>query len=92
MHIGSLINQLAKERNMSYLELSEKIGITRQGLSLILKKNTIQADLLQKMSKAFNVAFLIDEDGIKVTNTKAEKNKEVIIKKMKELSELLGSL
>jgi len=57
IHIGELILQKLKEEERSVAWLADKIFIDSSNLRKILKKNSINTDLLCRISKALNYSF-----------------------------------
>jgi len=57
IHIGELIHQKLKEEKLSVAWLADKINIDSSNLRKILKKNSINTDLLCRISKALNYSF-----------------------------------
>ena len=50
-----IIKELLRINNLTFKELSKKIGMTEAGLYSTLKKNTIKVEMLQKIASFFNV-------------------------------------
>ncbi|CAN5915950.1 hypothetical protein BH11BAC7_BH11BAC7_24850 [soil metagenome] len=57
VHIGKLIGKKIKEIGMSKSELSRRISITPQSTHYILAKDSIDTDLLLKISRALDYDF-----------------------------------
>ncbi len=57
LHIGKLIGKKIKEIGMSKSELSRRISVTPQSTHYILAKNSIDTDLLLKISRALDYDF-----------------------------------
>lgn len=57
VHIGKLISKKIKEIGMSKSELSRRINVTPQSTHYILAKNSIDTNLLLKISRALDYDF-----------------------------------
>lgn len=57
VHIGKLISKKIKEIGMSKSELSRRISVTPQSTHYILAKNSIDTNLLLKISRALDYDF-----------------------------------
>jgi len=57
IHIGELIHQKLKEEKLSVAWLARKIYTDPSSLHKKLKKNSINTDLLCRISKALNCSF-----------------------------------
>jgi plasmid maintenance system antidote protein VapI len=57
VHIGKLIGKKIKEIGMSKSELSRRINVTPQNTHYILGKNSIDTDLLLRISRALDYDF-----------------------------------
>lgn len=71
MNIGEKIKELMKERNINTKILSEKIGMTQNGLQKALKKDDIRLSLLADIASALNVEieYFFSEPKPEQTNT-----------------------
>ncbi len=99
------INKLRKKQRNQTL-LAQAIGMTVQGLNLMMKKRTMTVDTLEKIAHYFEVtpASLFDEDGIIVHDPKqsykskcsecsrCEAQLELMMKILKEKDEALAHL
>lgn len=75
IHIGELIKEVMSEKRFTQTELAESISMTKQGFHSILKKNTLNTDLLDRINSAMNVNlyYLIAEKmGYKKSNMVSE--------------------
>lgn len=57
VHIGKLIGKKIKEAGMSKSELGRRISITPQNTHYILKRNSLDTELLRKISLALDYDF-----------------------------------
>jgi len=57
IHIGSIIKQKVKERFMTKKEFADKIICGRTNVYNIFKKQSINSDLIYRISKALNYDF-----------------------------------
>lgn len=77
------IRILANEHKISIRELSNKIGITEQGLQKIMRENSTKTETLEKISKIFEVpmSYFLDEnlEDCKQKVSTARKTYEIII-------------
>lgn len=73
--IGKRIDEVRRERNMSYETLGKKIGTSRTNVYDIMTRRSIDSELLKSISKALNYNFfkqLSDE----INEAIAEKQRE----------------
>jgi len=56
-HIGSLIKQILKEKKISVKEFAEKLHCCCSNVYDIFKRQSINSDLLQKISKILDYDF-----------------------------------
>jgi len=64
-HIGNELTKLIrKTSNLKQYEIAEKLGMTRQNLSQVKEKPSIDAELLERIARFFNVPiqFFFDDD------------------------------
>jgi DNA-binding Xre family transcriptional regulator len=54
----SIIRDICKEKRISLRELSNEIGITENGLQLIMKSNNAKFDIIEKIAKVLKVNIL----------------------------------
>lgn len=57
LHIGKVIATKAKELRIGPTELGEMIGTSKQNVYSIYRRNSIDAELLQKISEALGYNF-----------------------------------
>ncbi|MBI9052322.1 MAG: helix-turn-helix transcriptional regulator [Bacteroidales bacterium] len=53
--IGNQINKIIRQKNLKQIDVAKELGMTPVNLSKILKKKTIDAELLMKFAKLFDV-------------------------------------
>ena len=58
LHIGKLVKEVAIQRDMRLIELAEKLGISKQNLNDLLKRNDIGVKKLFTISQILNYDFL----------------------------------
>lgn len=58
-HIGNEIDRIIREKRIKQKDLAEKLGMSAVNLSKILKKNSIDAELLEHISEELNVPVTI---------------------------------
>lgn len=56
-HLGEFIESLLKEKGMSKAEFGRRIRTSRQNVSLILKKKTLDSDLIWRIGKVLGQDF-----------------------------------
>ena len=56
-HLGELIEATLKEMGMSKAEFGRRIRTSRQNVSLILKKKTLDSELIWRIGKVFGEDF-----------------------------------
>lgn len=74
MHNLSIIRDICVANKMTLKELSERLGMTQNGLQHILNTNTTKIDTLEKIAETLNVSigtFFLD------TNSDFTNNKEL---------------
>ena len=64
-NIGLILRQLAKEKNMSAIELAEKMQITRQGVYDAWNKQNMSLDKIAQWANALGVSskYILDKIG-----------------------------
>jgi transcriptional regulator with XRE-family HTH domain len=64
-HIGNEIDKILTQKRIKKKDFAEKLGMTAVNLSLILKKNSIDAELLEKFSNVLNlpISHWFDENS-----------------------------
>jgi transcriptional regulator with XRE-family HTH domain len=87
MEIEIVIKHMAKVRDISMRQLCKGIGMTENGLSYSLRKNTIKINTIEKIAQYFNVNPIIiyrrlylDSDYVLIDKSGFEKLKELINK------------
>lgn len=73
--IGKRIDEIRRERRMSYETLAEKIGTSRTNVYHIMTRRSIDSELLKSISKALNYNFF-EELCDEVKEAIAEKQRE----------------
>jgi len=73
LHIGKLIQVIAKKRNVSETELSQRINCTRENIYRIYKADSVDVAQLIRLSRALNYDFLsvISEEHIAIEPEKS---------------------
>lgn len=54
-HIGQIIRDLLKEKKLTQVEVSEMISMTKQGLSGILNRSSVNTDVIDRLNEALQV-------------------------------------
>jgi hypothetical protein len=93
LHIGKLIAKKIDEIGMSKSELARRISVTPQNTHYILKKSSIDTDLLRKISLALNYDFFQHYLGLnpegktndKLINVTASELKSQLVEIKKEI-------
>lgn len=79
IHIGTLIKEKIVEIGLSDAEFGRRINTTRQNAQAILKRKTVDTDLLFRISKALNFDFFkyfqTEDQQKSVDNLKERKTK-----------------
>jgi hypothetical protein len=97
IHIGEKIRQRAKELRIGPTELGKKIHTSKQNITGIFKRKSIDAELLSKFSKALQYDFfqyyqpdsaLFAEEGAGSYGKKTRPPGDEVQKLKKEVSEL----
>lgn len=99
-----LIRTLCKEKKITLAELADKIGVTPQGMSIIIKSNSTNTTTIEKIAQVLNVrvGVFFDPESEKdsaVTDTSsliAQKDeiiaqKDKIIEQKDKIIEILAS-
>lgn len=88
IHIGNLIKELVKSKQIDIGELSEKMNCSKRNIYKIYDKPSIDTSMLVKISKALGqnlfFSYISDEELAAYRNTK-KKSAELMIA-LKELS------
>ena len=90
MHIGSEIKKIVIEKNISITELANKLGRTRALMYDIYERQSIDTELLLKLSKILNFNFFslyVNSSHLieKSLFNENMKNKELEIKNLKSI-------
>lgn len=73
IHIGSKVQERARELRIGATELGKKINTTKQNIYGIFKRRSLDTDLLLKLSKALDQDFfLYYSKSVTVTEPKGE--------------------
>jgi len=76
--MGQIVKQLLDEKNISQNDLADKIGVTKQYVSSILKKEFFTLKMIKKISEALNVDPDIFIEKCAICNKEMPKPKNVI--------------
>lgn len=89
-NIGIEIDKILKERKLKQKDIAEKLDMTPMNLSKILRKNSIDAELLERIAilLGINVGYFFDEP---LSELKAVGNTGAHCAKCEHLEELLSS-
>lgn len=76
-HIGQELFKIIKQKKLVKKEIAEQVGITAIYLSVIMKKDSIDAELLERISKAVGIspAYFFDDY---IDNNRTNKTQENI--------------
>lgn len=58
MHIGQIIKEVIDEKNLSYKQVANDIGITPQNFNGLLKRESCDITLILKLEKALDYDLL----------------------------------
>ena len=96
MNIGLKIKKLVTDNKMSVVELSEKIGKSRQTTYDMLEKPHVSSEILVKLSDLFNLPieffFTEDYDSQVVSASKKQQPSKEIAQADKEKARLIKEL
>lgn len=69
-HIGKELNQIIGEKRLIKKDIAEKIGITPEYFSQIMRKSSIDCELLERICKVVNIspAYFFDDYDITKQN------------------------
>lgn len=58
------IKELAQERNMSLASIAEQVGITKVGMSILIRENKTLTQTIEKIAKVLDVpvGYFFDDD------------------------------
>ncbi|MCL1868423.1 MAG: helix-turn-helix domain-containing protein [Paludibacter sp.] len=73
------IKILAKERNIFIRALANAVGITEQGLQLLIRENSTKIDTLEKIASVLNVPISVFFDENNTINQKSDSKNAVDI-------------
>lgn len=83
IHIGELIEQRIAEIGITKAEFGRRISTSRQNVNTILKKKSLDSDVLRRVSKVLKCDFfkyyLLDELKEKETEKKEDTGKKMYV-------------
>ncbi len=83
IHIGELIEQRIAEIGITKAEFGRRISTSRQNVNTILKKKSLDSDVLRRVSKVLKCDFfkyyLLDELKEKETEKKEDTGKKMFV-------------
>ena len=79
LHIGNLILEKMNERRVSIVELAKRLQMVRQNIHYLIRRKSIQIDLLQKVGKALDYDFFPLYSVIKCEDLLNKKQEELNI-------------
>ena len=93
--IGNLIQNEIKEKRMTYTEFGEKIGLSQSGASNMLKRDSVDCELLLKASLALEHDFFsyysellpaeIQKNSIAISNTQNAREAEELKRQLADV-------
>lgn len=80
-HIGNEIDKIIKDQKLKQKDVANMLGMTAVNLSKILKKSTIDANLLEKIAKTFNlpISYFFDDISPNGVNGNYVGNKSIAV-------------
>ncbi|MBI4929413.1 MAG: helix-turn-helix transcriptional regulator [Bacteroidetes bacterium] len=87
IHIGQLIEKKRKELSIKKVELARRVGTSRENVTMITYRKSIQVDMLRKFCVALNYDFFQHYALQKNENIKQQMQK-VIDQKQNQIDEL----
>jgi len=94
--ISEKIEKLREQHNLSMRQFAHRIGMTDSGYGIMIKKNTVKVDTLEKISQAFNVqmAYFFEDYHEKKSEGSGEYIDQLLarIEDLKHRSEFLEAI
>jgi len=90
LNIGNLVVSKMKEKRMSRLQLANSLGMVRQNIPDLLKRKSMQTDLLEKIGEVMQYDFF--QDCCKVKREQMMKERAALENKLQEAQNEIKTL